>query len=689
MTKRLLLVLCFISTFLLKAQIVIDNNSPYDNTTWLVDNILLGGGITASNHAYQGEPVQIGWFNAVNTTLGIDSGIVMSTGDIYSLDPVIGGSFPLIPNTVTDPDLLNVANSVPGLIGQSFTVTSVNDIAILEFDFVPTSDSLKFRYVFGSQEYFAYENTQYNDVFGFFLSGPGIAGPYSAPVAHPNGSINLAIIPNSTPPLPVTISSVNSVTPINQQYFVDNSAGLSSIASADGLTTVLTARALVQCNQTYHIRLAIADGSDGALDSYVWLEAGSFSSPLLDIVDNLGIDSTVMNIPCNASIMLTADGGTGASYQWFDSTATVISTDSFLIVGPGTFWVEASSFGCPVVSDTLKVIAEDSPSFDFGLDYTIPCNTTTILDPVVTGGLGNVFYTYNWSNGSTDSTIEASEGTYHLQVDDGTGCYYRDTIIITEDAIPTASISGGGSVCADGTTVDISFTFNSTLLPWDLTYTNGAASSTVNVPTSNYTFSTNIAGQYAIELAGDNNTCMADSIGGTIEVIVNPLPVAEITPNDVTIYVGDEIELNVGEYTYYEWYSENDTLLSIEQILTVTDSGRFYVWVEDEFGCTDISELAIVRAVPLTQLYVPTVFTPNDDEHNEHFVIKGLNIENFNIQIFTRWGELVFESNSIDKYWDGLFENNHVPEGSYYYQIDVLGKDKKSFTKGGMIQVIY
>ena len=128
----------------------------------------------------------------------------------------------------------------------------------------------------GSQEYFAYENTQYNDVFGFFLSGPGISGPYSAPAIHPNGAINLAIIPNSNPPLPITISSVNNVTPINQQYFVDNQSGLSVIASADGLTTVLTAKALVQCNETYHIRLAIADGSDNALDSYVWLESGSF-----------------------------------------------------------------------------------------------------------------------------------------------------------------------------------------------------------------------------------------------------------------------------------------------------------------------------------------------------------------------------------------------------------------------------
>jgi gliding motility-associated-like protein len=609
------------------------------------------------------------------------------------LDPVNVGPGGAIPNTVTDPDLLAVANSVPGMIGQTFSVSSIHDVAILEFDFIPTSDSLKFRYAFGSQEYFAFENTQYNDVFGFFLSGPGIAGPWTAPAAFPNGSVNLAVVPNTNPPLPITISSICNDPPdiMNPQYFVPNQGtALDTIDDINGFITVLTARALVQCGETYHIRLAIADGSDMILNSYVWLEAGSFSSPLLDIVDNLGIDSAVMNIPCNASIVLTADGGTGATYQWFDSTATLVSTDSFLIAGPGIYWVEASSFGCPVISDTLEIIAEDSPSFDLGLGYTIPCNTTTTLNPVVTGGLGNASYTYAWSNNSTDSSIIVAQGTYHLEVDDGTGCYFRDTITITEDVIPTASISGGGSVCDDGATVDISFTFNG-LLPWDLTYTNGISSSSVNdIPTNNYSFPTLIAGQYGIELADDTNDCVADIIGGTVEVIVNPLPVAEITPNDVTIYVGEEIELNTGEYTYYEWFIIGDTSsISSEQLLIVTDSGSFYIVVEDEHGCTDISDTAIVRTTPLTALFIPTIFTPNNDSHNELFVVKGQNIRHFNIQIFTRWGQLIFESNSIDKYWDGFFENKRVPEGTYYYQIEALGEDRNSFTKAGMIQVIY
>ena len=79
------------------------------------------------------------------------------------------------------------------------------------------------------------------------------------------------------------------------------------------------------------------------LDSYVWLEAGSFSSPILDVVNDLGIDSTILDIPCNANITLSANGGVGASYEWFDSNNVVIATDSFVTVGPGTYWVEASS----------------------------------------------------------------------------------------------------------------------------------------------------------------------------------------------------------------------------------------------------------------------------------------------------------------------------------------------------------
>jgi gliding motility-associated-like protein len=742
----------------LQAQILIDNLAPYNSATFLVDNVLLGGGVVASNHAYQGESSQIGWFNAVSTNLGIDNGIVMCTGDIYALDPINGGGFPAMPNTVTDPDLLAVANSVPGMIGQSFSVSSINDVAILEFDFIPTSDSMEFRYAFGSQEYFGFENSSYNDVFGFFLSGPGIVGPWA------NGAINLAIVPNSNPPLPITISSINSVTPINQQYFIDNQMGLNIIADADGFTTVLTAQALVQCGETYHIKLAIADGSDQGLSSYVWLEAGSFYSPPLSVIDDLSIDSTIMQIPCNSTIELTANGGPLAMYEWFDvATSTSFSTDSFVIVGEGQYVVSADISGCAKFSDTLTVIADPAPNIslgannsitiacnsniqilalvsggtspysylwnsgetdsilgleegvhsvmvtdilgcsgydtleiiydappivDLGADYNIPCNTNTILSPIISGGTPP--YSHLWNNSLTDSIINISEGDYIITVTDFYGCFDSDEINITEDPIPNANISGGGAVCEDGSTVAINFEFNG-LLPWDLIYTNGSVNSTINdIPISNYSISTSIAGNYGIVLADDINDCIANTSSlEKVEVIINPLPVAEITPNDITIYFGEEVDLTTDNYIFYEWYTHYDSLISNDETLTVQDSGRYKVWVEDENGCTDISEIAIVRTVPTTQLFVPTVFTPNDDEHNELFVIKGLFIETFNIKIYDRWGEQLFESNTMDKYWDGTFRNKKVQQGAYYYHIEVLGLDSKLFEKLGVIEVLY
>ena len=692
--KNLLSFLLFLATYNLSAQIIIDNNSPYDDPLWLVDNVLLGGGIAASNITYQGDSSQIGWFSAVNTNLGLDSGVVLCTGDVYELDPDTA-IFPNVISIVLDPDLLLVANSVPGMIGQTFAVTSVNDIAILEFDFIPTSDSLSFKYAFGSEEYFAWENSAFNDVFGFFLSGPGIAGPWSSPAGFPNGSVNLAVVPNSLPPLPITISTIHNgqngvITPINQQYFVPNQGtALDTIATADGLTTVLTARALVQCGETYHIRLAIADGTDQGLSSFVWLDAGSFYSPELEIVDDLDIDSLVMNIPCNSTIKLSASGGAGATYEWYDSTATLISTDSFLIVGPGTYWVEATSSGCPVISDTLKVVADDSPSFDLGLDYNIPCNTKALLDPVVIGGLGSLFYQYSWNTGSDSSSIMVPEGSYILDVDDGTGCNFKDTIIITEDTIPHVTISGGGSICDDGTTTNITFTFNG-LLPWDLIYTNGADSITKdNILTSIYTVPTLTSGLYDIMLADDINDCVADTFGSKVEVIVNPLPIAVITPSEITIYEGEVINLIVGEYQIYEWYNAEDDLLSVNSELSVTDSGSFYVFVIDENNCNDFSENAIVHTVRRTEIYIPTAFTPNGDDHNELFVISGNYINSYSMKIYNKWGEELFVSNSIYKYWDGTFDNNKVQQGTYFYIVEVIGEDGNLFKKSGVIEVLY
>lgn len=462
---------------------------------------------------------------------------------------------------------------------------------------------------------------------------------------------------------------------INQIIYVPIDIGINYWLNAQGDTIAVgpTLTVDVTATTTFH--------SYVIGDCYTSSTQDSITITINDPVLDLGLD---YNIPCKATTIIDPlpIGGTPPYiYSW--STG---SNDTLIEVSGGIYILNVSdNFGC-IASDTIEIFEDPSPYFDFGLDYTISCNTTTLLDPVVTGGTQP--YIYNWNIGSSDSSFAATDGLYILIVTDVYGCFVTDSIIITEDAPPTTTISGGGSICADGTTTNIYFDFTG-LQPWDLWYTNGIDSLSVNnISTSQYVLPSKTQGEYTILHVEDVNGCISDT-AGQVTVTVNPLPVAIITPNEITIYEGEEIQLDAGEYTYYQWYNHNDSLISVEQILTVIDSGKFYIIVEDDEGCVDISELSIVYTVPRTELFVPSSFTPNNDDHNELFLIKGLNIVSYHLRIYNRWGALLFESNSMEKGWDGVYDNKKIQQGSYFYHIEVLGEDGHVFNKTGVVQVMF
>ncbi|MEC8616924.1 MAG: choice-of-anchor L domain-containing protein [Bacteroidota bacterium] len=361
------------------AQITISNANPYNNSNHLINNVLLGGGVSANNVTYQGDPIQVGFFNAINSNLGIDSGVVLSTGDIIDLDPNGFGSGNIPFSTNSDPDLLNIANSVPPLINQPFNVSGIFDVATLEFDFIPNSDTLSFNYVFGSNEYLTWINSEYNDVFGFFISGPGISGPYSSPSSFPNGSINIANVPNSSPPLPITISSVNNL--LNSQYYIDNQSTFPQTLSCNGFTTSFTATTVVQCGEIYHIRLALADGSDANLDSWVFLEAGSFSSNgSVSVSSGIANSDTLLYEGCNAA------------YFTFDRPDASNDFVVYFDVG-GT---ATPSLDYPEISDSLII-----PAGQFSDTLFIYPNLDTISESTETVVLNVI---YERCSGSFDTT---------------------------------------------------------------------------------------------------------------------------------------------------------------------------------------------------------------------------------------------------------------------------------------------
>lgn len=159
------------------------------------------------------------------------------------------------------------------------------DVCKIEFDCIPMGDTLLLNYSFGSEEYPYYTCAGMNDAFGLFLSGPGIQGPFFY------GAVNIATVPGTD--VPISINTVNAGSPspsnngytcsladpnwqANSVYFIDNVDG--QTVAYDGMTVNLTAMAVVQSGETYHFKIAVADGGDNYYDSGVFLEAFSFRS---------------------------------------------------------------------------------------------------------------------------------------------------------------------------------------------------------------------------------------------------------------------------------------------------------------------------------------------------------------------------------------------------------------------------
>jgi hypothetical protein len=209
----------------------------------LVDTIL-GGGITVSNITFDGVSSAVGTFTGgISAGIGIESGILLTSGDI---DNAVG------PNTS---DSTTTNNNLGGNALLDSLSSPTNDASVLTFDFVSDGGDLFFNYVFASEEYNEYVNSQFNDVFGFFVDG-----------------VNIATIPGSGDA--VSINNVNLGS--NSGFYVNNESAAFDI-EYDGFTTVLTASILGLSAGTHSISLAIADVGDHSLDSGVFIEAGSFS----------------------------------------------------------------------------------------------------------------------------------------------------------------------------------------------------------------------------------------------------------------------------------------------------------------------------------------------------------------------------------------------------------------------------
>lgn len=553
----------------------------------------------------------VGYFENGADILGLDRGIILSTGPTSNAHG---------PNDATDTtgDFLDST----GDQDLSLLATGpVFDASGIEFDFTPLDSTVSFRYVFASEEYCEFVGSTYNDVFGFFISGPGVSGGFTG------GATNVALIPGSGDF--VAINSVNHAS--NSAYYVHNElpedvndCDLGAIETPhlanieyDGFTTVLTAVLTLAPCETYHIRLVVGDVGDEFFDSAVFLEAGSF---------NLGGEVHLTAHGGNAGPTSVYEGCDDGYFRFYRSNDSPIehpltinyNYGIFSTATPGTDFTGLPGqvtipAGEPHIDITLETMADDIDE-DFELVQVIldiPCAcyaqdsaAIRIVDPppltlevegaylcpdqtgsitaLAEGGIPP--YQFDWSNGQTGPSIPISGvggDTYQVTLSDACEHVEIESVTTESAEAPTAFIDTSAQLC-QGDTVWLPLELSgqppfAIELDWD-----GGATIT-HLVNEQGTLPFFAGGQYSLTGVSDlacSGTASGDvSISETIlEVTDNVWPVSCFNGSDGAISIS--VTGGVAPYDF-EWSGIMGNQAELHQL----PAGSYGVQVTDADGC--------------------------------------------------------------------------------------------------------
>ena len=556
---------------------------------------LVGDGVQISNVVVTTcNDSTYGFYNSVNTELGTSQGLIMTTGKaLYSIGPNNAiGNCSTAAGTCDQFD-----NGCPGstILNQSQNRIT-RDATTIQFDIIPQGDSLKFKYTFASEEYNEWVNSPFNDVFGFYISGPNIGT-----------NVNIAKVPTTGQPVSINTVNLNQ----NSQFFYNNQNPYGQYIQYDGFTKNLVAKigGLTPC-VPYTLKLIIGDGTDRLYDSAVFIEsiesnpvavATTTSNGLNYLTEGCSIGNLTFSRQFPSSLAQDVTfwvGGTATNGVDFvpsignvppltpqtisipanqtSVTISVSAPNDGIAEGQEYFTIYLADPVCsgPVLLDSINFYINDQLDIDLQPDTASIClgecvNLELISEAATTGS-------FSWSQNVpnpfslTNTVCPNGAETYIVSVTAG-NCISTDSVTIrpqevevvltSTPALCTGSATGSVSVLSTDGQPPVSFqwagpnSFNSTLanntnvLPGQYCVTatdgddcQGTACAQVTVsPTPPYNLSLNIT-----------DAACASSNSGSIQTTVtgadNPLSFAWSGPNGFTGNTQNISNLVIGQY---------------------------------------------------------------------------------------------------------------------------------------------
>lgn len=398
-----------------------------------------------------------------------------------------------------------------------------------------------------------------------------------------------------------------------------------------------------------------------------------------------------------ALISASATGGTTYDYHW-DFTADTGNQQSVSPTSATWYYVQAENQnGCFSPLDSVLVSLYAPLNGDISQGVSVCPGFDATIDVLVNGGVSP--YTFTWSSGQVntsngaDQLIVSPPATTNYTVTIADACettplVLNTLITVLELPVPTFQILSDNQ--CEPAVFELENTTDPTMSQY-VTWIIDGNEFFVNqdvITTQAY-----MAGSYDVQMIVTSFDGCIDSATFNNALYVYPKPHAMFTysPSPVTMF-NTQVFFNNGSTgaSTYEWtFEEGEPLVSTLQTPNVVfPDGEVGIYETmliaiSDFGCADTAWLD-VQVYPEVILFAPNAFTPDGDEFNQGWrvYIEGVDIYDFDLEIFNRWGEIVWESHDPNQAWDGTLNGTPVPTGTYTWKIeasDLLNDGKYTF----------
>ena len=546
---------------------------------------LLGNGCTnISNVNYIGNSQSFGHFTVNTNNFDIEEGLILSSGYVQdAAGPNNSGSKTTNTLGPSDP-LLN------SIISQT-----VYDAARLNYSFISSNDVYDLQFVFGSEEYLEYVNSNFNDVVGIFISGPNPSGGYYY-------SENIAVFPVSN--LPVCVNNVNMS--VNSGFYNNNGSGSTPDNEAvqfDGYTTTLNAVAAIVPGATYQVSIIVADASDHVSDAGVFFRLNP-SNPLpiqyslaIDVIYGNGFqlyegynanlvfsrnDSSTININIPVDIYFGGNAIFGIDYNLL-STSFVIPAGQYSISTPLYIFDDQinesieqliifDDIGCVGNTGLLLLDIYDNFTFDAGIisDTITICSGTIEITSFINVPESTV--SYLWSTGETTSSISyfnsiTSINNFTLTVTNNAGIQVVDSVTVINSGSLNISLTTVENPCDYGSVESV---VTGGISPYTYQWSNGAETQNIDsVPLGVY-----------LAYVTDSIDCQ---VSESVNLLSQPSLVNSFNLVSLCTDTFGNIYSNTQQgnspYNYY-WSTGETTSMALG-----VEPGNYYLTITDDNGC--------------------------------------------------------------------------------------------------------